>query len=88
MARVFRQTGPQPVVKPAPKATPETQERTKLAASGLVQKFVRDKSGAWNHQDWLGFLSALRGAGYRLVPDNQVGLLLEEEKSRFWAARK
>ena len=88
MARPFKPTAARPA--PAAKMTGGTkdQERTRLAGSGLVQRFVKDKNGAWNHQDWLGFLAGVRQAGYRLLSDQEVGQVLEDGKVRFCAAKR
>jgi hypothetical protein len=56
----------------------------RLAISKLASKFVREKNGAWNHQDWLNFLNTVRNAGHRSLPDNEIGLILEQEKVRFY----
>jgi hypothetical protein len=58
-------------------------EATRLLASGVLTEFVREKSGLWNHQDWLSVLARVRTAGYTGPPDDEVGRLLEEEKARF-----
>jgi hypothetical protein len=87
MARTKRGTMTPPQPPAAPPLT-AAQERVKLSASGLVKKFVQDKNGAWGHPDWLGFLSGIRAAGYRALSDSDVGSLLEEEKARFWAAKR
>jgi hypothetical protein len=48
----------------------------------MVQSYVRQKGGQWNHQEWLGFLGSVRSAGYHILSDDEIGLLLEQEKSR------
>jgi hypothetical protein len=61
------------------------QEADRLVASGILSRFVAEKKGAWDHQGWLDFLAGVRSAGYTRMPDNEIGLLLEQEKARFWS---
>ncbi len=94
MARIPRQssaataTPTKPTVTATAVSTTREQERVRLLGSGLIQRFVRDKNGAWNHQDWLDFLTSVRSAGYRTLSDDEVGQMLEEEKGRFWASKR
>jgi hypothetical protein len=60
-----------------------SDEADRLRGSGLLMKFVLEKNGAWDHQDWLGFVRRVRDAGFRSLPDDEVGRLLEEEKGKF-----
>lgn len=53
--------------------------------TALLTAFVEEKNGAWNHEDWLGLLARVREAGYRSLPEGEVGRLLEAEKARFLA---
>jgi hypothetical protein len=57
-------------------------EAERLIQSGLIQSFVKQRGGQWNHQEWLGFLASVRSAGYHILSDDEIGLLLEQEKSR------
>ena len=56
------------------------QEEERLIRSGLVQNFVKQKGGQWNHKDWLGFLASVRSVGYHSLSDDQIGRVLEQEK--------
>jgi hypothetical protein len=66
----------------------QEQEKTELQRSGLLSRFVREKNGAWNHGDWLGFLVSVRNAGFRALSDEEVGFLLEREKANFFQTRQ
>lgn len=59
----------------------------KLTASGLVQRWVKERDGNWNHDDWLAFLKlAVEQCGE--MPADAVGELLEAEKKRYLEARE
>jgi hypothetical protein len=60
-------------------------EKTRLVNSGLVEEFVAEKNGEWNHEDWLAFLSRVREAGYHALTDDEIGALLELRKVIFRA---
>jgi hypothetical protein len=58
-----------------------------LDRSGLVQWWVEGRGGHWDHEGWLEFLRmALHQFGP--LPVDRVGLLLEQEKRRYWDRRK
>ena len=54
-----------------------------LAQSGDIRGWVEWQCGEWNHRDWLVFL-AQATQRYGPLPADRVGLLLEEEKNRYW----
>jgi hypothetical protein len=58
-----------------------------LDRSGLVQDWVARRGGHWDHNDWLDFL-AMVGHRFGPLPVDRVGLLLEQEKMRYWDRRK
>jgi len=58
-------------------------DRARPVVLKLANEFVREKNGTWDHQDWLNFLERVHKAGYSSLPDNEIGLLLEQEKPRF-----
>ncbi|MEM3399780.1 MAG: hypothetical protein QXP42_03025 [Candidatus Micrarchaeia archaeon] len=62
----------------------ENEELARLKNSGKLREFVERQKGAWNHEQWLSFLSELRGLGYTLHGDI-IGLALEEEKAKYWS---
>jgi hypothetical protein len=54
-----------------------------LAQSGDIRGWVEWQCGEWDHRDWLVLL-AQATARYGPLPADCVGLLLEEEKKRYW----
>lgn len=56
----------------------------RLAKTTLLKDFVTSHNGEWNHQDWLIFCASLEEKGYTPIDLDQVGLLLEKEKSIYW----
>jgi hypothetical protein len=59
------------------------KELANLANSDLLCRFVTEKTGTWNHDDWTAFRSEVQNAGYDSISDEELGQLLEEEKARF-----
>ena len=70
------------------KLSPEETNIRKLSRSSIPMNFVKKQNGAWNHQDWLNFLEYLRGKNYFTIDTDKVGLLLEEKKVQYFAAKK
>ncbi len=60
----------------------------KLTKSPIAMNFVKKQKGEWNHQDWLNFLEYLKEKGYTPIDADRVGLLLEEKKAQYLAAKK
>ena len=56
----------------------------RLAKTNLPKEFVEQHGGEWNHQDWLGFCALLEEKGYTPIDLDQVGLLLEAQKTIYW----
>jgi hypothetical protein len=56
--------------------------------SGEPRRWVEEHQGQWDHADWLSLLEMLRQSGYWPVDPNQVGLMLEEAKLRWWNLRR
>ena len=56
----------------------------RLAKTSLPKDFVEQHFGEWNHQDWLGFCALLEEKGYTPIDLDQVGLLLETQKTVYW----
>jgi hypothetical protein len=52
--------------------------------SGAPARWVEEHGGQWNHDDWLGLLAALTGAGYESLWPDAVGAVLEEHKAAYW----
>ena len=71
----------------AVKLSPEETNIRKLSRSPIPMNFVKKQNGAWNHQDWLNFLEYLKSKNYFPIDTDRVGLLLEEKKAQFLAAK-
>ena len=71
----------------AVKLSPEETNLRKLSRSPIPMNFVKKQNGSWNHQDWLNFLEYLKGKKYFPIDTDRVGLLLEEKKAQFNAAK-
>ena len=56
----------------------------RLAKTTLIWEFVESHCGEWNHQDWLMFCAMLEVKGYTPIDLDQVGLLLEKNKTIYW----
>ena len=56
----------------------------RLAKTDLPMEFVKAHNGEWNHQDWLMFCAMLEVKGYTPIDLDQVGLLLEKNKTIYW----
>jgi hypothetical protein len=54
-----------------------------LARSGFIQEWVQQQRGQWDHPGWLDFLRMATDK-FGPLPVDRVGLLLEEEKKRYW----
>lgn len=54
---------------------------------GKLREFVYMKKGQWNHEDWIWLLNRpdIREFG---MSEQDIGRLLEEEKSRFWLQKR
>lgn len=59
----------------------------KLTKSPIPMNFVKKNNATWNHQDWLNFLEYLKEKNYFPIDTDKVGLLLEEKKAQFIAAK-
>jgi len=78
--------------KPAAKAAAKTvasndpEENIKrFAKTALAMNFVKAHNGAWNHEDWLAFISDVKAKGYYPIDWDRVGLILEDKKKAFFA---
>jgi hypothetical protein len=58
-----------------------------LVRSGRIQSWVESQRGEWDHAGWLNFLRR-ETARCGSLPADRVGLLLEEEKRRYWDRRR
>lgn len=53
---------------------------------GKLREFVHQKSGQWNHDDWVWLLNRPDIKEYGLS-ESDIGRILEEEKARYWLQR-
>ena len=73
-------------VKIVPAKTDDPEENIKrFAKTPLAMNFVKAHNGAWNHEDWLGFISDVKAKGYYPIDWDRVGLILEDKKKAFFA---
>ena len=59
----------------------------RFAKTPIAMNFVKAHNGAWNHTDWLEFLSDLKKRGYYPIDADRVGLILEDKKKAFFNAK-
>ena len=81
-------TAAKPAAKAAakPVASNEPEENIKrFAKTALAMNFVTAHNGAWNHEDWLAFISDVKAKGYYPIDWDRVGLILEDKKKAFFA---
>ena len=57
-----------------------------LLKSGLLRSFITAKRGSWTHDDWQMLLASVRSTGHTTISDDEVGRLLETERTRLQAA--
>ena len=55
-----------------------------IGQSGEIEKWVAEQAGTWDHGIWLEFRERIFSR-YGVVDQDQLGLLLEEEKRRYWS---
>lgn len=88
---VAKEKASDPASKPEKAQKTSKPAATKLSPEeillGKIREFVHLKHGAWNHNDWLWLVSRddIREFG---ISDEDLGRLLEEEKTRYWIQRK
>jgi len=56
---------------------------TKLKKTTLLMNFVKKNNGEWNHDQWEELCGKITAKGYDPIDFDQVGLILEEKKSKF-----
>ena len=79
-------TAAKPAAKAAakPVASNDPEENIKrFAKTSLAANFVKAHNGAWNHEDWLAFISDVKAKGYFPIDWDRVGLILEDKKKAF-----
>lgn len=60
----------------------------RLAKSPILMNFVKKNEGCWDHAKWLAFLEYLKGKGYFPIDTDQVGLLLESKKVKYFENKR
>lgn len=79
----------QTVVQSSTQQPPVEQQQPKDKKELLIEKlreFVYMKNGSWNHDDWLWLINRPDIKEFGL-PDDEVGLMLEAEKAKYWAQK-
>ena len=56
-----------------------------LNHAGILKGFVRRNNGCWDHEKWLVLCEDISLNEFEPIDFDKVGVLLEEEKSRFFA---
>ena len=69
------------------KLSAEETNLRKLSRSPIPMNFVKKQNGVWNHEEWLQFLDYLKSKNYFPIDTDRVGLLLEEKKVQYFAAK-
>jgi len=62
------------------------QNLERLKHAGLLRGFVRKNNGSWDHEEWLVLCEDISLNEFEPIDFNKVGILLEEEKSRFFGS--
>ena len=52
----------------------------------LIDRFVEEKSGSWNHEDWLFLVNNVKENGIE-IQENNLGDLLESERDKYNAKK-
>ncbi|MDC7218957.1 MAG: hypothetical protein PQJ59_03390 [Spirochaetales bacterium] len=55
----------------------------KLKKTSILMNFVKKNNGAWGHDQWETLCEAISSKGYKPIDFDQVGVALEEKKSKF-----
>ncbi len=55
----------------------------RLLKTGILQSFVEENNGEWDHRKWLELCDRINEKGFTPIDLDQVGLMLEEVKSRY-----
>jgi hypothetical protein len=66
----------------------EEKNLKKLRKSNRLKDFVKRMNGVWTHEQWEEFCAMLEYEGYTPIDFDQVGLLLEDEKVKFFTRDK
>lgn len=58
----------------------------KLEQLGILDRFVRENNGMWDHQRWVELCLLIEKQELGPIDFDKVGLILEEKKSRYFSA--
>lgn len=56
---------------------------TLTLAGGMIETFVREKQGSWDHDDLLTFLTKVRALGCHSITEEEIVELLERERTLY-----
>ncbi len=59
----------------------------KLEQLGILDSFVKDNNGIWDHQKWISLCELIENHDLGPVDFDKVGLILEEKKSRHFSSK-
>ena len=59
----------------------------RLKHAGMLKGFVRKNNGSWDHEKWIVLCEDISLNEYEPIDFDKIGILLEEEKSRFFNSR-
>jgi len=60
----------------------------RLEDTCILEDFVIENSGSWDHQKWLDLCEKIRQKGFSPIDFDQVGLMLEKIKADFMSAKR
>jgi len=65
----------------------EEENLKRLAKTRILMNFVKKCNARWTHSDWEIFCAQLEEKGYTPINFDEVGLLLEDKRSKFLAKK-
>ena len=60
----------------------------RLAKTSILMNFVKKNHGSWDHQMWIDLCEKIKTMGYKPIDCDQVGILLEEKKAKYFESKK
>lgn len=60
----------------------------KLARTSILMNFVKKNHGSWDHNLWKELCEKITAKGYKPIDFDQVGVLLEEKKEKYFDSKK
>ncbi len=64
-----------------------TENLKTLAESNILADFVKEHDGKWDHQAWLDFCDDITEKGYSPIEFDQAGILLETQRTFYFAEK-